>query len=225
MTNLHEDYNLEGHKNEEAELICLEDQMAENQEPVQEEIPPPQESQCQIYDYDEENVRHTVSIESGIPEVEIKAEDINYGIEDLGNEEEQDNIKGPVNVLDILSQKDQWIFGRCMIELMKNAHEEANKENVFQKKKPKFFPARLKRIGHKPKKIEKKSSFSDILGSPSLNRKNFPRQKKNISQKKTGTEPVNCDCRKYGYPNSLELMVNGAQIPFYQPTFGRGLLM
>ncbi|XP_063416764.1 aspartic and glutamic acid-rich protein-like isoform X1 [Mytilus trossulus] len=168
-------------------------------------------SQCQICDH-VVDVRLTVSIETGIPDTDFKAEEINYGIDDI--EIDHDHcVDGSLDVVDILSHEDQHAIGKCMIELMTNFSND-KKETKFQKKKPKFVSSGLKKSRKRPKKSSPKFQFNyDAFNAKYPNVKSFPLTKQ--AKTKPIQKPVDCVCRKFGEPPCPCLTITGQQVPAY----------
>ncbi|XP_071176949.1 probable serine/threonine-protein kinase kinX isoform X2 [Mytilus edulis] len=168
-------------------------------------------SQCQICDHVVE-VRLTVSIETGIPDTDFKAGEINYGVDDI--EIDHDHcVDGSLDVVDILSHEDQHAIGKCMIELMTNYSNE-KRETKFQKKKPKFVSSGLKKSRKRPKKTSQKFQINyDAFNAKYPHVKSFPLTKQ--AKAKPIQKPVDCVCRKFGEPPCPCLTITGQQVPAY----------
>ncbi|CAC5421688.1 unnamed protein product [Mytilus coruscus] len=171
-------------------------------------------SQCRICDH-VVDVRHTVSIETGIPDMDFINEELNYYFDDIEIDHDHcvNFVDGPLNVVDILSHEDQHAFGKCMIELMTNYSNE-KQETKFQKKKPKFVSSGLKKSRKRPKKSARKHQLNyDAFYAKYPNVNSFPQLKQ--AKTKPMQKPVDCQCRQFWEPASPCLTITGQQLPAY----------
>ncbi|XP_052059749.1 calponin homology domain-containing protein DDB_G0272472-like isoform X2 [Mytilus californianus] len=185
-------------------------------------------SQCRIDEHEEErpksqciicdhmvDVRHTVSIETGIPDRDFINEELNYYFDDIEIDHDHcvNFVDGPLNFVDILSHEDQHAFGKCMIELMTNYSNE-KQETKFQKKKPKFMSSGLKKSRKRPKKSAQKRQLNyDAFYAKYPNVNSFPQLKQ--AKTKLMQKPVDCQCRQFWEPASPCLTITGQQPPAY----------